>query len=93
MQTFLQGILVWVLSSVVLRVFAGFGLGFFTYTQVDKYIEKAMNFMTQYLSELPTSLLQILRLAEVDTAISIVFSALLTTITIRAGMVVLGVKP
>lgn len=89
---FLKGLLVWVLASVILRIFVAFGLGFFTYTQIDTYIEKLMDYFTQYLSQLPLMFLQFMRLAEVDTAISIIFSAFLSRIVLKAGMVVLGVK-
>lgn len=92
MHKFLIGIGVWVLSSVIARLVAASGLGFYTYSKLDFYIEKLMNYMTQYLSELPLILLQLLRLAEVDTAISIIFSAMLSSVAIRVGMVVLGVK-
>lgn len=92
MAQFLMGIGVWVLSSVIARLIAASGLGFFTYTQVDKYIEKLMDYMTQYLTDLPLVFLQLMRLAEVDSAMSIIFSAMLTSIAVKVGMVFLGLK-
>lgn len=89
---FFKHIGVWVFASVIGRIILAIGIGFYTYTKLDEYIIKAMNYMTQYFSELPVSLLQIMRIAEVDTAISIIFSAILSTVAVRAGMIVLGVR-
>ena len=89
---FLRQIIYGALAHIVIRITSALGLGFFTYKQIDKYIEQLMNYMTQYLTELPLMFLQLMRLAEVDTAISIICSAFLTRVAFRAGMVALGVK-
>ena len=89
---FFKGLLVWVLASTIARLLAAFGLSIVTYTQIDTYIEKLMDYLTQYLSQLPLMFLQLMRLAEVDTAISIICSAFLSRIALKAGMIVLGVK-
>jgi len=89
---FLKSLIVWVLASVVTRILAALGFGFMTHKGLKFFMVKFMDTLALYLSKLPELILIFFRLAEIDTAISIIFSAILTKVVMNSAMVFLGVK-
>lgn len=89
---FLRSLIVWVFSSVIIRSLAALGIGFMTHKGLKFLMVKFMDTLTLYLSKLPELILIFFRLAEIDTAISIIFSAILTKVVMNSVMIFLGVK-
>lgn len=92
MHIALKAIIVWAIGSAFARILMALGLGFATYKGVDKLAEKFFVQFESLLGHLPTSLIQLLRLAEVDTSLSIIFSALLLRIAMDTARVFVGLR-
>lgn len=90
MAKLLSIVLVWVLSSFLLKLFATLGIGFFTYKALTGLIDNALAQITTYMHALPASVLQLLALGGVSEALSIIGSALVVTAAIRSAKVFVG---
>ncbi|MEB3736225.1 DUF2523 domain-containing protein [Halopseudomonas pachastrellae] len=92
MPALLAPLLIWVLSSAIARVFVALGIGLFTYTGIKSLVEFALDQATQFVGQLPSAVLDLIALAGVDQAISIIGSALLTRAAITAARISVGLS-
>lgn len=90
MGKLLSVVIGYALSNFVFRLLASIGIGFFAYSGVDSLLQSAINFIQRYISQLPSALLDILSLAEVPQALSIIVSALLTASMIMSCKIFIG---
>lgn len=87
----LKGLLVWVLSSFVLKLFATMGIAVFTYKSLDYLLIQIFDQMDVVLGVMPHSVVQIMALAGFHQGLTIISSALLTAVTIRSLKAWVGV--
>lgn len=81
-----------VVIGSITKILAAIGLTWYTYDKVQDILNWAFAQMTSYFDFLPTELLQILKISRIDEAISIVCSAMLSSVIIRFGAGMLGVR-
>lgn len=91
MAKLLAAVIAYALSSFVIKLFATLGIGFFTYTSIQSLIDTGLNHVDSFMHQLPASILQLLSLAGVDTALSVVGSALVTAASLKAAKIFVGV--
>ena len=91
MGKLLSGILIWALSSFLVKIFATLGIAVFTYQGLYSLVEGFINSIQPLMSGLPEVMLSFLALAGVPEALSIVVSALLTRAAINAAKAFVGV--
>lgn len=71
-------VIVWALGSFFTRLIAALGISFTTYAALSKAVEKLIQYIQPNLNQLPQDALNILTLAGIDEALSIMVSALAT---------------
>lgn len=86
-----SGILVWALSSFLVKIFATLGIAVFTYKGLYSLVEGLVDSIQPLMSGLPEVMLNFLALAGVPEALTIVVSALLTRAAINAAKAFVGV--
>ncbi|SUO93457.1 DUF2523 family protein [Suttonella ornithocola] len=91
MAKLLSVVLVWVLSSVIFRILAALGIGFFTYKGVVNLVDEGIARLQPLLSQLPAAVLDLLAIAGVPEGLSIIVSALATAAAFHAAKVFVGV--
>lgn len=91
MAKFLSVILVWALSSFLVKIFATLGIAIFTYKGLYALVDGFIDSIQPLMSGLPEVMLNFLALAGVPEALSIVVSALLTRAAINAAKAFVGV--
>lgn len=91
MGKLLSSVLIWVLSSFLLKLFATLGIAIFTYKGLYALVEGLINQIQPMMSGLPEVMLNILAIAGVPEALTIVVSALLTRAAINAAKAFVGV--
>lgn len=91
MGKLLSGILIWALSSFLVKIFATLGIAIFTYKGLYALVDGFIDSIQPLMSGLPEVMLNFLALAGVPEALSIVFSALLTRAAINAAKAFVGV--
>lgn len=91
MAKLLSVVLVWVISSVIFRIIAALGIGFFTYQGVVDLIDAAIAKLQPLLTELPSYVLSILSIAGVPEGLSVIVSAFATAAAFHAARVFVGV--
>lgn len=79
------------LSSFVLKLFTVLGVGIFTYVGLWNLVDGFLNLLQPMLSGLPSYILDILAIAGVPEALTIVCSALLTRAAINSAKAFVGV--
>ncbi|AAA88380.1 unknown protein [Pseudomonas phage Pf3] len=79
------------LSSFVLKLFTVLGVGIFTYVGLTALVDGFLNLLQPMLTGLPSYILDILAIAGVPEALSIVGSALLTRASINSAKAFVGV--
>ncbi len=89
---FLKNLVIWVLSGFASRVLLGAGVSFVTYTFGDDLVQNYLNLIVGQLGSLPASVFAILQMMGVGDALSIMGSALLTVVSVRAAGMVLGIR-
>lgn len=92
MAKVLTVIIVWAISSAFTRIIAALGIGFYTYKGIKALVNEAVNRIEPLLSELPSYVLNILAIAGVPEALSILLSAVLTAAALGSIKVVAGVR-
>lgn len=85
-------VLTWVITSTIARVLFTMGVGFFTYRGLKHLIEKVIDDIVPHLNELPVEVLQLLKLANVDQGLTVIFSAVLTYAAFKSVLVFVGSK-
>lgn len=79
------------LSSFVLKLFTVLGVGIFTYVGLSNLVDGFLNLLQPMLTGLPSYILDILAIAGVPEALTIVCSALLTRASINSAKAFVGV--
>lgn len=87
-----KGLLVWVLAGAVARVLAGAGLAIGTYSLLSSMLDAFLSLLTTSLNGITSGFSNLLWLAGVGDAISIVGSALVAVAAINSARVFLGVS-
>ena len=80
------------LGSFVLRLFTGLGIGIITYQGFEAFLEAFLGHLEPLFHELPAAMVNILAMAGVPEALSIVTSAMLSRAAIKSAAVFFGVK-
>lgn len=91
MPKFLIVIISYALGSFVLRMFTALGIGIFTYKGLYSLVEGLLDLIEPTLSQLPSSILDILAIAGVPEGLSIITSAVLTRAAIKSVSTFIGV--
>jgi Protein of unknown function (DUF2523). len=88
MPALFYALLVWVLGSALARVLLGAGLTVLTFNWLDEFVIEALDAVTAQLSGTPG--LDIMLLAGVGEALSIIGSALVARATIEVARIYIG---
>lgn len=85
-----KALLVWVLAGAVARVLAGAGLAIGTYTILSDLLDSFLALLTSSLNGISSGFSNLLWIAGVGEAISIVGSALIAVAAINSARVFIG---
>lgn len=91
MGSLLRGILIWVLSSFLLKVSAVLGVGIITYNTLYTLVESFLDMIQPALNGLPAHILQIITIAGAPEALSIVCGAIITRAAFNSARAFVGV--
>lgn len=83
---------VWVISSVIAKLFIALGIGVFTYYGLYELAERLVDQAQAIFGTLPVAAAQIMAIAGVPEAMSIITSAFLTRASIQAIKTFFGVR-
>lgn len=83
MPIILKTILVWALSTAVVKIFLALGIAFTTYHGLDFLLSEAFAQMSHFVGQLPESLASILARFGLFKAMSIIASAMMTVASIN----------
>lgn len=92
MPPVLVAIGVWVISSVIAKLFVALGIGLFTYYGLLELVERIIDQAQSMFGGLPASAVQIMSIAGVPEALSIITSAFLTRASIQAIQTFFGAR-
>ncbi len=92
MPAVLAAIGVWVISSVIVKLFLALGIGLFTYYGLYELIQQLLSQVQAAMSSLPSAVFQLVSLAGIPQALSIIGSAVLTRASINAIQMFFGVR-
>lgn len=87
-----KSLIIWVLAGAVARMLAGAGLAFGTYTLLSNMLNIFLQLLTTSLNSITSGFANLLWLAGVGDAISVVGSALVAVAAINSARVFLGVS-
>lgn len=85
-----KGLLVWILAGAVARILAGAGLALGTYSILSDLLDSFLALLTSSLNGISSGFANLLWLAGVGEAISIVGSALVAVAAINSARVFIG---
>lgn len=83
---------IYIISSVIARLFLALGIGMFTYYGLYNLVETLLAQAQSLFSSLPPQVFQLLSLGGIPEALSIICSAVLTRAAIMAIQVFFGAK-
>ena len=92
MPAVIAAIGVWVISSVIAKVFIALGIGLFSYYGLYALVEQLLNQVSALLNGLPAEVFQLISLAGIPEALSIIGSAVLTRAALNSVQVFFGVR-
>jgi hypothetical protein len=92
MPAMLIAVGVWVISSVIAKLFVALGIGIFTYYGIYELIQQLLAQVQGLMGTLPAAVFQLLSLAGIPQALSIIGSAILTRASINAIQLFFGVR-
>jgi len=92
MPAVLVAIGVWVVSSVIAKIFVALGIGLFTYYGLLHLVEQLIAQVQTSFGGLPAQVSQILSIAGIPNCLSIVCSAFLTRASIQAIQTFFGAR-
>jgi len=81
----------WALSSFLLKLFTTLGIGIFTYIGLSELVDGFLSLIQPMMSGLPSYLLNLLAIAGVPEALSLICSALLTRAAIQSAKAFVGI--
>lgn len=84
-------IISYALGSFILRIFASLGIGIFTYKGLYALVEQMLSYIEPLISELPLAIVEILSIAGVPEALSVICSAVLTRAAIKSASAFVGI--
>jgi len=87
-----KSLLVWVLAGAVARMMAGAGLAIGTYSLLSDVLDSFLELLTTSLNTVTAGFANLLWIAGVGEAVSIIGSALVAVAAINSARVFLGVK-
>lgn len=90
MITLLKGLFVWILAGAVARILAGAGLALGTYAILGGLLDDFLELLTTSLNGVTSGFSNLLWLAGVGEAISIIGSALVAVAAINSARVFIG---
>lgn len=85
-----KSLLTWVLAGAIARMLAGAGLALFTFSQLSDLLDNFLQMLTTSLNGVTSGFANLLWLAGVGDAISIIGSALVAVATINSARLMLG---
>lgn len=85
MGAILQGVIIGALSNVVTKIISIIGLTLISYKGIKIIIQSLLDFIVPTLSQLPTAIINILELAGMSEALTILASAALTRAAILSA--------
>lgn len=91
MPALLISLLGYVLSSFLLKVFAGLGIAVFSYWGLSNLVESALNYMVPLLGALPSGVIAIISMSGVPEGLSVIASAALTRAAFESARAFVGV--
>lgn len=80
----------WALSSFLLKLFTTLGIGIFTFYGLSSLVDSFLNLIQPMMSGLPVYLLDLLAIAGVPEALTVISSALLTRAAIQSARAFVG---
>lgn len=92
MPAILVTIGIYIISSVIVKLFLALGIGIFTYYGLYAAIEAVLEQLQVLFSSLPPQVFQLLSLGGIPEALSIICSALLTRAAIKSIQIFFGSK-
>lgn len=85
-----QGLLVWILAGALARVLAGAGLAIGTYALLGSFLDDFLSLLTGSLNSVTGGFANLLWLAGVGEALTIIGSALVAVMAINSARVFIG---
>lgn len=92
MPAVLVAIGVWVVSSVIAKLFVALGIGLFTYFGLLELVERLVGVLESTFSGIPVQIMQLLSIAGIPNCLSIICSAFLTRASIQAIQTFFGAR-
>lgn len=84
-------IISYALGSFITRLASALGIGIFTYKGLEALIDRAIDFIVQWSANVPEAILNIVVIAGLPDALTIICSALLTRAAINSARSFIGV--
>lgn len=91
MGSLLRGLLIWVLSSFLLKLSAVLGMGIITYKTLYALVTKFLDLIQPALNGLPAYILDIVTIAGMPEALSVVCGAIITRAAFNSARAFVGV--
>lgn len=92
MALLLKTVLIWVLSTTLVRLFVALGIGFLTYTGLETAVTAALSHLASWVGGMPESIYAIFARIGFFEALSIIGAAMLTSAAIKSVKVFVGLK-
>jgi uncharacterized protein involved in cysteine biosynthesis len=89
---FVMGIIGFVLGKLIFRLLAAVGVAIIIVDQVQSAFDRLQAYILDVLNLLPSTYQPLLASLQITTALSIIFTAYASVITIRGSMIAFGVK-
>lgn len=90
MPAFLIPFLAYIVRSLIFRVIATLGIGFFTYSWINSFTANVVNHVQTQFTGLPANLITIFQISGFGVALSLILSAFTTIATIKAMKLVIA---
>lgn len=91
MAKLLAMVISWAISGFILKLFTTLGIGIFTYVGLKALVNNMLDLVAPHLSGLPEFVLNIVAIAGIPEALSVVASALLTRAALNSAKAFVGV--
>lgn len=83
-------LLTWFLRSLIARALVGAGLAVYTYNYSSDLMDKAISSVQGLYGSLPANILQVLSIAQIPQATSVILSAMSVSAVIKTAKVFIG---
>lgn len=92
MQTLLKTVLIWALSTTIVKIMAALGIGFLVFQGLDSLLSASLGFLSSAVGGISEDLYSILARIGVFKAFSIIASAMTTVASIKSVKTFVGLK-